>query len=617
MPAERSEKTPVDYVLLILTPALIMTLVGSLVFFLIELLYAGEFKDRLRLAFFCYVFGAVLVARISMMADIASRAPIYGGILAVLSWIVLQVYIQYDSGSAVAPFSWLINMVLIGIVWWSTHRLTWDCTNIDTEAGDSGEGLLEAAGLEPKSARIEDLKARVEEEAKDPPGWAGVWARYQRYREKRKKNRPLGVWVVYFALATLPIFGLGQALLAVDDAQRRTNVFWLMGIYVASGLALLLTTCFLSLRRYLRQRNVDMPVTMTATWLTTGGAIILVLLVLGALLPRPAAEYSVLDLNPLRSEDRHASRFSPGKGNAGKDQGQPDGKGEQNKDGGDGKESGMKDGKNSGKVQDKAESSGGDKGQKDKGGETSSKEGKGGKSGKDGKDAKSEKDGGNSKDSGNDEKADKEKSSSSSSKTSSSSTNNPVQAISAAMGAVATILKWVVFAVVALIVVFVVLRHGLSFLANFSQWARDLLASLRKFWEGLFGRADKESGARDGVKEEAKVIEEAVPFAAFRNPFSDGTAAQRSPKELLRYSFAALEAWARDCDLARLPQETPMEFAARIAEEAPALAEDVRRFIGLYVWAEYARGPLPGDLAEVVRRLWQRLEAAAEQPLSA
>src|SRR6516162_8195690 len=178
MPTERSEKTPVDYVLLILTPALIMTLVGSLVFFLIELLYAGEFKDRLRLAFLCYVFGAVLVARISMMADIASRAPIYGGILAVLSWIVLQVYIQYDSGSAVAPFSWLINMVLIGIVWWSTHRLTWDCTNIDTEAGDSGEGLLEAAGLEPKSARIEDLKARVEEEAKDPPGWAGVWARY-------------------------------------------------------------------------------------------------------------------------------------------------------------------------------------------------------------------------------------------------------------------------------------------------------------------------------------------------------------------------------------------------------------------------------------------------------
>ena len=70
---------------------------------------------------------------------------------------------------------------------------------------------------------------------------------------------------VPFALATLPIFGLGQAILAVDDVERRSNVFWFMAIYVFSGLALLLTTCFLSLRRYLRQRNVEMPVKMTAS----------------------------------------------------------------------------------------------------------------------------------------------------------------------------------------------------------------------------------------------------------------------------------------------------------------------------------------------------------------
>src|ERR1700680_2546184 len=113
MAAERYAKTPVDYVLLILTPALIMTLVGRLVFFLIEVLYDGQFKDRLRWAFFFYVFGAVLVARISMMADIAARAPIYGLILAVLAWLVLLVYIQYDKDSAAASFGWAINMVLI------------------------------------------------------------------------------------------------------------------------------------------------------------------------------------------------------------------------------------------------------------------------------------------------------------------------------------------------------------------------------------------------------------------------------------------------------------------------------------------------------------------------
>ncbi len=612
MAAERSDKTAIDYVLLILTPALIMTLVGSLVFFLIEVLYAGAFKDRLRLAFFCYVFGAVLVARISMTADIAARAPIYGGILAVLGWVVLLVYIQYDSDSPVGPFGWLINLVLIGIVWWSTHRLTWDCTNVDREGDDEGEGLLEAAGLEPKSARVEDVKAKAEVEAQDPPGVGGWWARYQRYREKRKKNRPLGVWVVYFALASLPIFGLGQALLEVEDAGRRETVFWLMAVYVASGLALLLTTCFLSLRRYLRQRNVDMPVKMTATWLLTGTAIIVVLLLCGALVPRPQAEYSVLDMTPLRSEGRQASQFAPGQGNAGKDKGNPGGADGQNKDGSEGsKDAGNKDGKNSGSVKDKSTSSG-DKGQKDKGGESAKKDGKDGKSGKDAKDGKDGKDGSSSGDdnSKDDSKAAKPKNSS-------SSPNNPVSAVTNALGPLAQVLKWVVFGVMALVVLFLVFRHGLKFLANFTQWARDLLASLRKFWEGLFGGAKKaKTAGGNGKEEEAELIEEAVPFAAFRNPFRDGSATQRSPKELLRYTFAALEAWARDRDLGRLPHETPMEFATRLAEEAPGLGEELRRFIGLYVRAEYARGGLPSNLPEVVQKFWERLEAVVEQPLS-
>ncbi len=608
MAAERSDKTPVDYVLLILSPALIMTLVGSLVFFLIEVLYAGEFKERLHWAFLCYVFGAVLVARISMTADIAARAPIYGIILAVLAWFALQAYVHLDKDNPAAPYSFLINGVLIGIVWWSTHRLTWDCCSVEQEGDDSGEGLLEAAGLEPKSVRVEDRKAQAEEGVKDPPGVFGWWARYRRYRDKRQKNRPLGVWVVYFSLAALPVFGLGQALLDVDDAKRRTNVFWFMAIYVASGLSLLLTTCFLSLRRYLRQRGVDMPVKMTTTWLATGAAIILVLLIVGALLPRPSAEYSLLDLNPARSEKREANRFSPLKDKAGKGEGQQGGSNTENKDGAAGKDSGNQDGKNSGKAQDKSES-GGDKGSKDKGGDQASKDGKDGKSGKDDKGSK------DSKDKSGDEK-DSDDKSSDSKKDTPEPANNPVSSLSAALGSFATVLKWVVFAIVALIVLFMVFRHGLSFLANFTQWARDLLASLRRFWESLFGSAEKAAKGRNAPEEESELIQEAVPFAAFRNPFGDGTATQRPPQELLRYTFAALEAWARDRDGARLPHETALEFATRLAAETPALADDLRRFIGLYIRAEYARGALPGNLMDVVRQFWDRLEAVAEQPLS-
>ena len=62
-----------------------------------------------------------------------------------------------------------------------------------------------------------------------------------------------------------------HALVTYQPGSR----FWLFqgiesGIYVASGLGLLLTTSFLGLRRYLRQRRLEMPVTMAPVWLLLG-----------------------------------------------------------------------------------------------------------------------------------------------------------------------------------------------------------------------------------------------------------------------------------------------------------------------------------------------------------
>ena len=105
-------------------------------------------------------------------------------------------------------------------------------------------------------------------------GCIGWWERFERFREERKKRRVLGAWVIYFSLAALPLFGLGEALIPVEETGRRQYAFWLMAAYVGSGLGLLLTTCFLSVRRYLRQRRLQMPVAMTAAWLTAGGGLI-------------------------------------------------------------------------------------------------------------------------------------------------------------------------------------------------------------------------------------------------------------------------------------------------------------------------------------------------------
>jgi hypothetical protein len=614
MSSDRPNQTLADYVALAISPALIMGLVGSLVFFLINVLYAGEYVERMRWILFFFVFGAVLIARMTMLDDTASRAALYGVPLGFLTWLGMQMFVEYPKDSAIKDLSWVINAGLIGLVWWCAHRLTWDCTNIDEETDVNAEGLLQAAGLENEPRETPDT---AEEKPPQPESW---WQRWRRYREEREKKRTLGVWVVYFSLAALPLFGLGQALITAEDVERRRTSFWLMIVYVGCGLGLLLTTCFLSLRRYLRQRRLQMPVAMTGVWLTAGGLLIAALLVIGAVLPRPDAEYSLFSFTPAKSPKRDASKYAvkgdrPGESkgrpgaddpegkkndaDSGGDRGQQKGhRGEAAKQGKDGSggqgnkssQSGENQGKNSGQNQNKGDpNSGRDQAaQKDKGKQAQ----------------------------GNNDNRDPSDSKESSERTQSGSSSNPsASGLRDFVRQVSTVLKWIVFALLGLAVLVFVLRSGLQFLANFSDWARRLLDALRNFWANLFGGRRQTVEEEEQDEQEEKELRER-PFASFRNPFDGGRSGMAVP-ELIRYTFAAAQAWARERDLGRQSGETPLEFAGRVGAEVPALEADLHRLAVLYAQAVYARGGLPGDSVELLRRFWQRLETVAEQPLSA
>ena len=62
----RPRPTLADYIVIAISPALIMALIGSLVFFLLELLYQGQYEARLQYVFTLFVFAAVLIGRISI-----------------------------------------------------------------------------------------------------------------------------------------------------------------------------------------------------------------------------------------------------------------------------------------------------------------------------------------------------------------------------------------------------------------------------------------------------------------------------------------------------------------------------------------------------------------------
>src|SRR5580693_4433776 len=96
MAADREPPTTTDYVVTALSPVLIMLMVGSLVFFLVEVLYEGKYSDRLLYTLFFFVFGAVLVARVSIEQGHAT-ASIYGGGLALATFVAIQAFVEYPS----------------------------------------------------------------------------------------------------------------------------------------------------------------------------------------------------------------------------------------------------------------------------------------------------------------------------------------------------------------------------------------------------------------------------------------------------------------------------------------------------------------------------------------
>src|SRR5262245_15350901 len=141
MAKDREPPTLADYATLAISPALIMGLVGSLAFFLLEVGYQGRYTGRLERTLFFFVFGAVLVSRIAITLD-ATRAWLYAIALGGAVMLAMTKYMEYEPGSSVATLGWLINLGIIAVVLWSANKLTWDCTYIDEKEEDTGRGLM-------------------------------------------------------------------------------------------------------------------------------------------------------------------------------------------------------------------------------------------------------------------------------------------------------------------------------------------------------------------------------------------------------------------------------------------------------------------------------------------
>lgn len=660
--ARRPPATLADYVLVGINPALIMILIDSLVFYLLAIFYGGGYDLRVMFIFAMFIMGAVAVCRISMEEG-AGYAANFGFPLGIVTLIAVNHFGQFKG--LLAPFNLLINAGIIGFIWFLAYKLTWDCTLFDERADTSDQGLLQAAGLEGQQTTTDEnaaedpieplLASRDEEPKEELPSWL-------KWFESNKQPHAHGVWVIYFSILALPAFGLGQWFL---PTQSKTFGFQMLVIYVASALALLLSTSFLGLRRYLRKRRLEMPVEMTANWLGIGGIVIVVVLAICVLIPRPGAELAVsqLPFPKLGNDKLNPSWWSVGNDGQKKDADARAGSTEQTKQPGG-----------------QSSQTNGTGNQQSQSGQNSSQSGQQNHSSSPGEQSNSSSDQQNNNPSNqqSSNRPNQQNNNTSNQQNSSSGNTNqanggqksndpmnkspgqpmpgsppqnnsaqsgnpmppanmppgmsnppsrPPQAyqgqtqpptsqsspqtqsssppsVSNLLSGLGDLVKLIIYAAIAALMAFLAWKYRRELAAAWQQ----LLKELRELWARLFGAGAAKESVESGLGDTPPPPR---PFAAYADPFLTGRASQVSRLELLRYTFEALQAWGRERGCPRDPSETPHEYAQRMATHAPGLAREAVALSDFYGQAAYAGAQVPATVADTLRSLWHKMGTSA------
>jgi hypothetical protein len=674
----RQHAETIDYLLVGLSPALIICMICSLVFYLLTVLYDGPFTIRLMYLLGLYSGAMVLVARIAIEQ---SRAYALGYMLA-LGGATLLVVPPFFFNGRPDPLTYALLVGLLVLIGWLADRITFDCTLIDDRQDASGQGLLQSLGWVGSDPEGHSSQRRLGPQPTEQAGGAGSGTG-QRLpgrppsRERRRKRHNPGVWILYFALLAIPLFGVAQLLIPVDQPERLARCRWLLSSYLLSTFGLLTITSFLGLRRYLRQRRASMPADIAAGWLTSGFVLVLILLLVGWLLPLPSRLVERAEQLGMRgdsAESLTASRWGWGRESArpGQEPGDAQVVGEPSRDASS-KPSGNTSSEDSGRAKgadnqgtnrndaaggrqserpesrqdaggepsgargergdatagesqrpeaERGESSSSESGSRESGSrESGSRESGGRESGgreSGGRESERAEGGrGGSDRAGGDNQAEGAEAADGAQRTDQGSAGNgdsrsaddaqsaqdrgtgssaasprsPPQLPNVPpLGRWLASLRWLlVFAIaIALIVLAVVQRREL--------WAA--ITELWRWWQGLWANPTSPQPTTAATNTAPVPRAESIPFSSFRNPFAGGAIA-RPPAEIVRYTFAAAEAWGAERMQARHPEETPEEYLERLKSNLP-----------------HAPWPLLGQLYNQVAYANQRPRAEQVQPLA-
>ena len=284
-------KTPSDYAAIAVAPLLIFVMISSLANFLMLILYHGSFPGRLSWTLVWFTLGVVGIARLSIERD-RKYAFGYAAALGLVTYIALLRFVD----------SPVFSLFILAIIAYLADVIVRDCTLIDDDVDASGQGLIDSGHLFVRQT----IKLQSETTNRIQPTETAA------LRKQSRTHQP-GRTVMYLALAALPLFGIGQFFLR-NQLDSWSRARWLLAFYLFASLSLLVTTSFLGLRRYLRQRSVEMPSDVSIGWLTGGLGIIALIMALAYLAPIPGRAIAMFEPPQWLNSpgDTVASRFGWG-----------------------------------------------------------------------------------------------------------------------------------------------------------------------------------------------------------------------------------------------------------------------------------------------------------------
>jgi Ca2+/Na+ antiporter len=648
--------TSLDIALSALSIGLIISMIASLVFFFVILVYQGQYSIRLMYILGLFTFASVLVARISIEQS-RGLSLMY---LSVLSLATLMVTLRFVAFSGpLAILSLPITVLFLALIVFLADRITYDCTLIDENQDASGEGLLQSLGVVKSQINADDkpprttvanqldsIKQAVKEYGSDQISGD------DEANDAPKRHNP-GVWVLYFALLALPLFGLGQLLLPATDTVSNSRAFTFLFFYLLSALLLLLTTSFLGLRRYLRQRAAPMPASMATLWVGGGTAATLLLLVVATFLPLPGHSAGLFELPDFLTsrQDLQASKTGWGPEGVENDQSAEQGPtAKKNQDNGkDGTGQAREDGRGDSGEEDsnasKTKSGGKEKGQSKSKSNQSDQSDSSTQSQDSKKSNEPPEQSNNSKSDSNQNLSEPDKKQSkpgeqppekdqqqrdpqknqqsdpnqpreqgkndrggqeqpspkNQNRDSQTQTDNPTSSFKLPTG-LSGIIKWLTILGLLLVIVIYALRHP--------DEVATMWLELLNFFRTLFGgsRQSQESSEKAPSTKPVPAPQVFPAFASFADPFRTSSVRWKSI-DLMRHTFDALQAWARETDMPRTDQETPEEFLRRLARKYPSDAGLLTSFAQLYNRSAYASQ----KQAEVapVKSIWEWMQRHA------